>query len=295
MPLQGARRALGFSVVLAFPTRALALDPAHEFEANADLHLGVATTPFYTAEYPRAEGRGGALVFGGAWHAQGGFSVGLGVPLVFVRLTEPGAEYRDEPAWGNPFFSAEWRMPFERRPAGSVEGFLRLGIGAPLADYGPPGTLSKSRALAVADGLRGWQERELFAAGFLPFAVTAGASFESGIFRGEGSMKFAPLVRINDADLPDGTPRPFAFSMLAAASGIVSPVPEIGIGARASLLIDAVPQAGPVGANLQFVMTPLASFRVGSHFTLGTEFVIPVGGPLGGNAVGFGIHAAVVW
>ena len=295
MLLQGARRALGFSVLLAFSTRALAADSAHEFEANLALQLGVATTPFYTAEYPRAEGRGGALVFGGAWHAAHGISVGLGVPLVLVRLTEPAGVDRYEPAWGNPFFSVEGKLPFERRPEGSVEGVLRLGIGAPLADYGPPGTLSKSRALAVADGIRGWQDRELFAAGVLPFTVTAGVLLEHGIFRGVGSIKFAPMVRINDADLPEGTPRPFAFSMLAAASGTVWPVPELGVGARASLLIDAVPQAGTADEALQFVMTPLASFRLGSHVQLGAEFVIPIAGPLGGNAVGFGARAAIAW
>src|SRR5580765_1110523 len=155
MSLQGARCALRCAVLLAFPTRALASDTPHEFEANADLHVGVATTLLYTApfdaESPRAEGSGGALVFGGTWRSKQGFSVGLGVPLVLIRLTEPAGGDRDEPAWGNPFFSFETRMPFER----SVEGFFRLGIGAPLADHGPPGTLSKSRALAVADAIRG--------------------------------------------------------------------------------------------------------------------------------------------
>jgi hypothetical protein len=284
--------------MLAFPVEAAGT--SNGFEANADLHAGVATTPLYTAPFdtaepPRAEGRGGVLVFGGSWRAKQGFSVGLGVPVVLVRLTEPAGSYRDEPAWGNPFFSVEARMPFERKPGGSAEGFFRFGIGAPLADYGPPATLSKSRALAVADAIRGWQNHELFAAGVLPFTAATGVSLERGVFRGEGSVRFTPMVRINDADLPEGTARPFAFSALAAASGTVWPVPELGVGALASLVIDAVPLVGTSNGTLQFVMTPLASFRAGSHVTLGTEFIIPIAGPLGGNAIGFGFHAAVSW
>src|SRR5882672_1404602 len=179
------------ALALALPRRASA-EPAGGFETNAELRVGSATAPFFTEEFPEAKGRGGALLFGGSWHADDGVGICLMVPLFFVRLTEPDGRYTDEPAWGNPLFS--------------VDGVLRLGVGAPLADYGPPPSLSKSRALAIADAISGWQDRELFAPGVLPFTVTTGVEVEHGVFRGEGSVKLAPMVRINDADLPEGTP-----------------------------------------------------------------------------------------
>jgi hypothetical protein len=215
-------------VLLAVPARVSA-EPARGFETNAALRVGVATAPFFTEEYPEAKGRGGALLFGGSWHAENGLGVGLTVPLVLVRLTEPENRYTDEPAWGNPLFSFEGRLPFTRGPRGRVDGVLRIGVGAPLADFGPPPTLSKSRALAIADAIDGWQNRELFAPGVLPFTVTTAVTFEKGIFRGGGSLKLAAMPRINDADLPEGAARSFAFSALAAARGTVWPFPSLSV------------------------------------------------------------------
>jgi hypothetical protein len=71
---------------------------------------------------------------------------------------------------------------------------------------------------------------------------------------------------------------------------------SLAFGALASLLIDAVPQASvPRGQTLQFVVAPLMSFRVGQGVRLGTEFLVPVGGSLGGNTYGFGFDATVEW
>jgi hypothetical protein len=266
------------------------------FATNADVHVGAATAPFFTEDCPEAKGRGGVLWFGGSWHAENGIGVGLTVPLVLVRITELENRQTDEPAWGNPLFSVEGWLSLARRAHDRVDGVLRIGVGAPLADFGPPPTLSKSRALAIADAISGWQARELFAPGVVPFTVTSAVTFEHGVLRGDGTVKLVPMVRINDADLPGGTAHAFAFSALAAARGSVWLFPELGFGALASLVIDAAPQAWtPRGQTLQFVLAPLMSFRVGSSVQLGTEFLIPVAGSLGGNTFGYHLNAAVAW
>jgi hypothetical protein len=283
------------SLALVLSSRASA-EPVKGFEANAEVRMGAATAPFFTDDFPEAKGRGGALLFGGSWHAKNRIGFGLMVPLVLVRLDEPDRLYTDEPAWGNPLFSVEGRLLLAREPHARVDGVLRLGVGAPLADHGPPPSLSKSRALAIADALGGWQDRELFAPGMLPFTVTTGVELEEGLFRGEGSVKLAPMVRINDADLPEGTPRDFAFYALAKLGGSIWVFPELGIGAFASLGIDAASQVRtPSSETLQFVVAPSMSFRIGSHVRLETEFVIPVAGALGGSTYGLGLHAGVGW
>jgi hypothetical protein len=281
--------------VLALAARAPA-EPAEGLETNADLRLGVARAPFFTEDYPQAKGRGGVLSFGGSWHIKSRIGVGLMVPLGLVRITEPDGRYTDEPAWGNPMVSAEGWLSLARGPRVRVDGMLRLGVGAPLADFGPPSTLSKSRALAIADAIDGWQNREMFAPGLLPFTVTTAVTFEKGVFRGEGGVKLAPMVRIDDADLPAGTARPFAFTGLVTARGAVWPFPTFGFGALAALSFEAVPQATTThGQPLQFVLGPLMAFRAGSKVKLGTEFLVPLGGALGGSTYGLGFDAAVDW
>jgi hypothetical protein len=265
---------------------------------NVELHAGVASAPFYSVRERRAEGRGGALVFGGSWQWRSGFGVGLSVPLVFVRLSEPATADRNEPAWGNPLFLAERRVLFTRDPAAGdrVEGWFRLGVGAPLADMGPPRTLSKNRALAVADALRGFEDGELFTPGVVPFTATAGLAVDDAPFRGETSVKLTPMVRIDDAYLPEAFRHSFAFSAIAKAGGSLWPVPELGIGAVAFLVIDAAPPVDFLGAHtLQFVLSPNASYKLGAHVSLDTGFVIPIGGALGGNTLAFDVRAAVTW
>jgi hypothetical protein len=263
-----------------------------------ELTAGVAETPFFNGADARAQGRGGALVFGGSWHWKNGFGVGLSVPVVAIRLREPAGADRDEPSWGNPLFWAERRMLFTFAPDTNdrVEGWLRLGIGAPLADMGPPETLSKNRALAVADALTGFEYRELFVPGVLPFTTTAGVAIAHATVRGETSIKLTPLVRVDDAYLAEPFRRSFAVSLVAKAGGSFWPFPALGIGAVAFLVIDAAPPAdSPNGRTLQFVVSPELEYRLGKHVNLETNFVIPVGGALGGNTLAFGLRAAVRW
>ena len=265
------------------------------FEVDVEALAGAATAPFVTPELPDAKGRGMVVVFGGFYRANSGLCAGLYVPATVTRLREPSGTFTDEPSWGNPMFWGERRFALSRDPLRRLDGWVRIGVGAPLADMGPRNSLTKNRALAVADALDGFRDREFFTPGVVPFALASGVVLDAGTFGVEGSVKLVPMVRIDDAFLPAAVRKDAALVAVANAGGSFWPFPELGFGALATLSVDAAPAAhSPRESEPQLVLSPAVLARAG-RTRLGTELVVPVAGALGGTTIALGFRAALEW
>jgi hypothetical protein len=283
------------ATVLALAGSAHARAPTHALEVDVQGLAGAATAPFFTSALPEAKGGGMVLVFGGFYRAQSGLGAGLYVPATVTRLREPSGADTDEPSWGNPMFWGERRFALSRDPLRRLDGWVRIGVGAPLADMGPRGSLTKNRALAVADALDGFRDREFFTPGVVPFALASGVVLDTGTVDVEGSVKLVPMVRIDDAFLPAPARKDAALVAVANTGGSVWPFPELGFGARASLSVDAAPAAHSAReSELQLVLAPTVLARAG-HTRLETELVVPVAGALGGKTIALGFRAAFEW
>ncbi len=285
-----ARRIWIIALVVACSNHAAA-QPEQSITLSAEVIGGVATAPFYSDNLPEAAGHGGVFVLGGSWRATRGLSLGLSLPAVSINVRQPAGSYVNEAAWGNPLLWAEQRWTFDR-----FQTWLRFGVGAPLAEHGPDRLLYENRALVIADAISGWQDRELFAAGFVPAPLTLGAAYEHGIFRFDSSLELVPMLRLHDASLAPEKTNDFAFSGILAAGGFVNPLAWFGAGLHAHLVVDAAPQAdSPNQETLQPVLRPELEFRIGEHVALRTDVFVPIAGSLGGDTVGVGVDTNVTW
>ena len=277
-------------LVLTFSVRAAA-EPKGQLTTGVDVIGGVATAPFYSDNLPEATGHGAVFVARGSWHASNDFGFGVAVPAVSINVRQPAGSYVNEAALGNPLLWAERRWKFE-----PFEGWLRFGVGVPLAEFGPDRLLYENRALAIADAIGGWHDRELFAAGLVPAPLTLGGALDHGMLEIDAVLKLVPMLRIHDASLESDKAHAFAFFALAGMRAMVRPLGWFGAGVHAHLAIDAAPQASsPRERTLQPVLRPELEFRVGEHFELRADVAIPIAGALGGESVGVGIHASVIW
>lgn len=266
------------------------------FDARAELYMGVATAPFYSKSLPEAGGHALTVVAGGSWRVTRDFGVGVSVPVVATTVRQPAGAHVEEAAWGNPMLWAEGHVALWDRGSLRSSGRWRAGVGAPLAESGSRAMLSENRALAIADALRGWRDRELYAPGVVPAAVTAGVELEGPRFRAEATLKLVSLMRISDAGLASDDPRPFGLSSVFGLGGTALVTRAFGVGTRVYMVADPIPQAeSPRARTLQWVLAPLLSFRVGPHVALDTELVAPIGGALGGDTFALGFHAKVAW
>ena len=192
-------RAIAMLVLLAAPTVAAA-------QTSADLSLrlrgGAATAPFATTELPEAKGQGMVVVLSGRGRVLPFTWVGARVPLALVSVAQPAGSYVAEAAWGNPELYTERELVLRRDDALTLAANVRLAVGLPLAERGSPNGLMAHRALAIADALGGWRDRELFVAGVVPVGVSGQLTLSSARWSVGASAKLPLLFRVSDADLP---------------------------------------------------------------------------------------------
>ena len=262
--------------------------------------IGEVTTPFYTTAFPQASARDGqatTTVIAGHLQLAPALWIGVRVPIAATRVEQPAGAHLDEAAWGNPELYGEHHTAFGSPDRVHLRSTARLALGLPVAEHGPASSLMENRALAIADALEGWAERELFTPGVLPVTASGRLDLVRSPWVFSAGAKLPLLVRVSEADLSEeSTTRALGFAPLVEARATVWPWRSFGASLGGHAVIDAIAateparRVGPTGI-VQLVLEPRLLFPIRSHFLLIADFVVPVGGPLGGGTnFAFGLH-----
>jgi len=262
--------------------------------------IGEGMAPFYTTAFPTASARDGeaaTTVIAGRVQLEPELWIGVRVPVVATRVEQPAGVRLDEAAWGNPELYGEHQRVFGPPDRLHLRSIARLALGLPLAEHGTASSLMENRALAIADALAGWGERELYTPGVLPVTASGRVDVVLSPWVFSAGAKLPILVRVSDADLPEETTkRALGFAPLVEARATVWPWRSFGASLGGHVVIDALaaaeaPRRVGSGGIVQPVLEPRLLVPIHSHFLLVADFVVPLGGPLGGGTnLAFGLH-----
>ncbi|HEU0036228.1 MAG TPA: hypothetical protein VFQ53_36695 [Kofleriaceae bacterium] len=252
---------------------------------------GVASAPFVAMDFPHVDGSAAAFVLAARAHVRGEVAVGARIPLALVDVGQPAGSYVGQAAWGNPELFVEESFATELgRP---VFVRARLAIGAPLAEHGSPGLL-ENRALAIADAMLAWRDRELFVPGVVPITPAGELALPFGRWSVRAIAKLPVLVRVSSQASGEG------------ASNAVGLAPVLGVGAGAAITSRLQLTAGIHAAfdlvrplvwvdpasRVQTSMQADLAWHIHGSLRLGATLLVPLGGALGGDTVAAGLSLA---
>lgn len=258
-------------------------------------HFGVATAPFEVRPLAQAKGQAFSFVTGGWLRIDDVGWVGLRLPVVAGSVAQPAGSYVDEAAWGNPELRAATRLALVDRDGLRLRLAAGAGVGVPLAEHAT--SLLPNRVLAVANGIEGLAEPELFRPGRLPVTAFGQVDAVSGRWRILGMLKVPVLVRVSGADLPSGESESRAAGVAAVArvEGRVSITRAFGLALSPQVFVDVLPAAVHVRetAPVQLLLRGGPFFQVSSWGSIAIDVQAPLGGPLGGSTIGGGCRLGV--
>lgn len=272
----------------ASPARAQRADAA--LDVRLDTAAGVAAGPFLAMDLPRVEGSGAALVLAIRMRVHAALDVGVRVPLAATYIQQPAGSYVSESAWGNPEVFVEHAHAFALPRPLLVRA--RLALGAPLAEHGAGGFM-EHRALAVADALLAWRDRELFVPGVVPLTPAVELALPSRRWSAYATLKLPLLVAVTDAT-PDGSSNALGITSvvgLGARVGITSRLHVAG-GAHAAFELVRPLEWIERGSRVQPSAHVELDWRIHGSFSLGVRCIVPVAGPLGGDTFSAGLSIA---
>ena len=286
-------RSIALAIVTALATTELAYaqpvaTEASPLDISLQLHGGATTAPFTATELPRVNGHGIALLFAARVRVQPLLYVGARVPLALINVGQPAGSYVAEAAWGNPELLVEREFSFEAG-ARSVFARARLAVGVPLAEHGSAG-LMENRALAVADALFAWRERELFVPGVVPVTPAGELAMPFDRWSAHAMVKLPVLIRVSEV----------------TSTNAIGLTPVLALGAHAAITRKLEASGGvdgafdlmrPVewvgdGSRVQLSAHAGLVWRIAGGFRLGATFLLPLGGALGGETLAGGITLA---
>jgi hypothetical protein len=262
-----------------------------------------------TGDNTTGDGTVFTFMLGGHYDLTPAFRLMARVPYT-VGTVKSGLQDASTQALGVPEVAARLRLS----PPGDTEWAVRLAVGIPVAQGNPdfnivadPVGQAQNFLQRTADAGNGWHDQELFALKRIPITPAFLFSHHADKFRVGGELKVSIMPKIGDdfasPNLPTGTlSRPtLATTVLLGGSA------SYEIFTHAHLALAAWARYGIVE---QVKYEPTADASTPSHFQLALEpkflmqfghvvpgvgFVIPVGGPLGGDIYGFRVHVDVIF
>ena len=283
--------------IMAFgsTSRAEAPSPNDRVTVEERAHFGVATAPFDVRSLSQAKGQAFSLVTDAVVRIGDLGWVGLRVPVVAGSVAQPAGSYVDEAAWGNPELRAARRAVLIDRDGLLLRWTAGAGVGVPLAEHAP--SLLPNRVLAIANGVEGLGEPELFVPGRLPLTAFGQLDVVSGRFRVLGLLKVPVLFRVSDADLPSGEAdsRAAGIAAVARIEGRASITRGFGLAVSTQLFVDALPATAHVRETppVQLLLHGGPFFQVSNWGSIAVDIQAPVFGALGGSTFGGGLRLAV--
>lgn len=235
--------------------RTRAAPQPHDLDVQLAASTGQVSAPFFTTHFPRAVSGAGqarliALRIGAALpHSLHGE---LQMTAAHVGVEQPAGSYRF--AWLASHLALALGANVVRRGV----HVLRVGGGLALPLHGALGdSLHRQRAYAIANGLTGLLEQELFTPGTV--VLLSSVRWQAALRRGcvEGELKLPLFVRVSDVALPAASTRAIALSPVASIGGTLALTRRLALGLRALAVGNWLgPVADPRSDVLHFVFAP---------------------------------------
>jgi hypothetical protein len=281
-----ARISVAITLVLASPVARA--DDTVEGQA----HFGVVTAPFDESALSEAKGQAFVFLLEDTHPLPVDAAVAVRIPLVIASVAQPAGSYVDTVAVGNP--QLRGIKPVLRR-SNELALSAGLDLGIPVAGHSTD--LIANRALAIASGVEGLADPELFTPGvasITPFAILELASDRSSL---AAQVRLPLLVRLSDADLPSAMTVTNAAggSAVASVEGRRRLSGRFGVAIASKLAVELAPTVEHVRSFSRFQDLERATLRIrlGGRSALMIDLQAAIGGPLGGSCFGGGLRAIV--
>jgi len=248
-----------------------------------------------------------ALMLGGHYDLATSFRLSARIPYTIGTVNSGGRDASTN-AIGNPEIAARLRLT---KP-GDTEWAVRLAVGIPVAQGNPDFNnvadadgRAQNLLQRIADAGNGWHDPELYTLKRIPISPALLFTHRANKLRVGGDLKLVFMPDIGGdfaaGALPTGTLSTPALAMTvilgANASYEIFSHAHLALSAWARYgVIEQVDYDAPAvtPSHFQFALEPKFLMQFG-HVVPGIGFVIPIGGPLGGDIYGFRAHVDVIF
>jgi hypothetical protein len=274
--------------------RPITFEDPDRYSLSVRARFGVATAPFFTRALPVVRGHGVSLRLSAAYRLSSDSLLGVEAPpVVLASVAQPAQSYVDTLSWGNPRFSLSQRAELWNDARIRFLGVASAALGAPIARHGPAGSLFGLRALQLASAFDALRDQDLYTSGILPLAVGYATLLEQGHWSLELNLRVPLLLRLSRAGLPeDAKPRLVGLTPSLHLVARLRTVRWLEVSLAADTVFDVL---APVAserpsAKTQLALAPILSFSLHRTLRLRTDFLLPLGGVLGGRAYSAGLQ-----
>ena len=279
------RNALGVAITLATMITPCPFASADALDVDLQFRAGVTSAPFITMELPHVDGYGAVLVLAARVRVRPSLHIEARVPLALVNVEQPAGSFVGEAAWGNPELALARDFSFQRGSR-TLLARARLAVGAPLAEHGSAG-LMENRALAIADALFAWRERELFVPTVLPITPAGELALPFDRWSAHAAIKM-PLLVAGDAN-------PVALTPVLGVRARAAITGSLDIAAGANVAFELVRPIEWIDehSRIQTSADLDLTWQMTTNFRLGAMFSLPLGGALGGETFAGGLYVTM--
>jgi hypothetical protein len=261
-------------------------ETSQRLSVGLELRLGATTAPYFTRSFVEVRGHGIVGVAQASYRLTERNSFAVQVPLLAISVEQPAGAYLDEFAWGN--LNLLYRLDHTLLDTPQLSLTLHSGasVALPIAEQSRSASLLSGRALRIGSALDGFRHPELYTEGVMPLAGSIGVTLVRWPFSAELDLRLPLLLRFSNADLPDDarTHRLSVATVLHLAMA-TDATRWLRVSLSADTVLSAVPavETARASAPVQFTLSPALTFRLPRGIQLGTTFVLPVAGALGGS------------
>jgi hypothetical protein len=278
-----------------WPTSPRTEDEEAPLSFSLSNRAGLAKAPFVTRHFPQVSGFAMVLTPAAAFRVASLGRLHLKLPISIVRLDFPARAQVAESTPGN--------LELGLRRQHELSASTRLGFGAafvvPSADHGSEASLLENRALSLGSALNGGKDALLLTPGVSGARLEVSVETRLRAFDFRAGLDLPLLVRVSNASLPEETDtHVIGISPTIDLRAAFWIKPWLATSLGGSLIMEPWRVQEPAlerdrKRRLQPMVEPGLQVRLGAHVVLGLDASVPLGGSLGGDAFGVGLHAQV--
>ena len=264
--------------------------PPHVVErlsASLEVRIGASSAPYFTRNLPEVRGHGIVGLVRGGYRLDERHSLGVEAPLLAISLRQPAGSYLDEFSWGNLLLFYQHDRALLDAPPLRLTVHTGVSLALPIAEQSGSASLGAGRALRLGSALDGFRHPELYTEGVVPVTTNVGATLARGRFAAVAGVRLPLLLRFSEAELPkDARPRPLGVTTVLHLGVSAEATRWLHVSLAADTAVDAVRAVEPAraAARVQLSLAPALTFRLPRGVRLGTTFVLPIAGALGGSS-----------
>jgi hypothetical protein len=246
--------------------------------------MGLARTPFPSPDARESSGLLTSLSLRGRDWITPSLGAQLRLTLILAGVDLPAGAVRPDTTWGHPEASLIWRAYHD----GATTALVRIGLAAPIGSSGEAALGRRpfaNQSLLLADALRAWRDRELFAPGRLAMTPSARAEFARGRLAGFGEIKAPLMLAVRRGDRAPGVDVNALAISTAVGLGAAASLGRFMLGVAPWLVVDLVPGNelhGNAQARWTLSLAPEVGARITERITIAMGSTIFLAGALQG-------------